>query len=726
MNGTAPTGGEEVRLSVILVNYNTRDDILEALRSLREYPPSHAHETIVVDNASTDGSPEEIERLFPEVRRIENAENVGYSRGVNQGIRASRGEFFLVLNPDVRVTEGSLDRLLEYAMEHPEVGIAGPKLLNPDGTLQHSCRTFYTWKTFLYRRTPLGRLRPDSPVIRRHLMLDWDHRSVRDVDWMLGAGLLVRRSAVEDVGAMDERFFLYFEDVDWCYRMKAQGWRVVYVADAEMIHAHRRDSARRLWSRQTRSHLGSMFRFYDKWSHAVYRWKARRHWARFILSLGMDAAMINLAFLTAYGLRRLVEAFFPSKPVWALGAYGVFLVFVNLITLLSLGTSGFYRERVAPAGPGPVVDRIVCALRAVGIAYLVVTAATFLTQAHIYSRILVTIFFVLLVFFLVLGRSLLDRLHADLRRGAYDLGRAVVVGTNDLAAGLADQLRTFRELGYDLVGFVREDGEETGGRRVLGGVDELPRIVRDHRITDVFYAGVGDPLPLVTRLLLRLPDAPVTVRVLSDLESMTIARGRAEAFLNLPVLRFERRLLIRLRPGRKRLFDFLLGVVLLIAGAIPAALITLAALIGGARPVFRREERVHFRGVRERLLLFRVPSPGETAGAARALGSLYGRFPFLAAYPALGAVLAGRFSFVGPFPEEPEAGRFLDEWQRLLVTMKPGIVPVTARADHSWVPFRDPVGLNLYYLQYWSIGFDLQILLHRLFRSAPASEETAP
>lgn len=715
-------GGEhDVRLSIIIINYNSREEILDCLDSLERFPTVHATEVIVVDNASSDGSPEEIERLRPDVNLIANLDNVGYSRGVNQGIRSSSGEFFLVLNPDVRVTEGSLDLLLECAMENPDVGIAGSMLLNPEGTLQHSCRSFYTWKTLLFRRTPIGKLFPDSQVIRDHLMLDWDHKSTKDVDWMLGACLLVRRSAVDEVGAMDERFFLYFEDVDWCYRMKAHGWRVVYVAESVMIHQHRRDSARKLFNRQTVSHLSSMFRFFDKWSHFVYRMKARRHWARLTLSLLSDIAMINLSFLIAYGVRLLAAQVF-TKPVFTLSTYGVFLLFINLTLLVSLSLTGFYREVAALPGPGLAVDRFLRALRAAGLAYLVITAATFLTQSHIYSRILVTIHLVLLVFLLTLGRYLLARIFDALRQNAYNLRRAIVVGSNDLSFSLAEQLRTFPDFGFDLVGFVCEEGESTKGRGVLGGIEDLPRLVREHRVTDVFYAGDGDPLPVVSRLILRLPDAPVVVRVLSDLAAITVARGKAEEFLNLPVLRFERRTLVSYRPGWKRLFDIAVSLAGIVITFPLFLLILLLGVFGGVRPVFSIEKIPHFRGVFHKLNRFRIPADGEGNFFAARLRSLFIRTPALASLPALYAVLSGRFSFVGPYPQEQERGRFLDEWQRILVTMKPGLCRVSAAEDHSWVPFRDPVGLNLYYLQYWSVGFDLQIVLRRLFRSVSAVE----
>ena len=227
-------------------------------------------------------------------------------------------------------------------------------------------------------------------------------------------------------------------------------------------------------------------------------------------------------------------------------------------------------------------------------------------------------------------------------------------------------------------------------------------------------------MPLVTRLVLRLADAPVTIRVVSDLSAITVASGKAEEFLNLPMLRYERRTLLRYRPGAKRLFDFLLalaGVIL----TLPLAVVLLPlGILSGTRPVFARESRPFFRGERRVLRFFGVPREGKGGAIGTALRAFYIRFPGAARIPALYPILAGRFSFVGPFPEEPEEGRVLDEWRRLLVTMKPGLYDASAVGGFPWIPFRDPVGLNLYYLQKWSIGLDIHIVLRETLRASGA------
>ena len=224
-------------LSVIIVNYKARDLLLECLAALAPDLARLQSEAVVVDNASGDGAKEALATRFPAARVIANAENVGYGRAVNQGIRATSGEFVLVMNPDCEPRPGAVTALLGYLRAHPRAAIAGPRLLRADGGVEHSARSFPDHFTFLFNRySLLTRLFPNNPYSRRYLLSDWDHRSVREVDWLSGACLLVRRAAIDEVGAMDEAYFMFNEDVDWCRRMKLAGWANVFVPDAEVVH----------------------------------------------------------------------------------------------------------------------------------------------------------------------------------------------------------------------------------------------------------------------------------------------------------------------------------------------------------------------------------------------------------------------------------------------------------------------------------------------------------
>jgi hypothetical protein len=224
-------------LSVIIVNYKTRDVLLRCLAALGPDLSRLESETVVVDNDSRDGTLEALAQGFPSVRVIANAENLGYGRAANQGIRSTSGEFVLVMNPDCDPHPGAVRTLIDYLRAHPGAGIAGPRLLGADGGIEYSARSFPDHFAFLFNRySLLTWLFPNNRFSRRYLLSDWDHLSVREVDWLTGACLMVRRAAIDQVGAFDEAFFMFNEDVDWCRRMRLAGWKNVFVPDAQVVH----------------------------------------------------------------------------------------------------------------------------------------------------------------------------------------------------------------------------------------------------------------------------------------------------------------------------------------------------------------------------------------------------------------------------------------------------------------------------------------------------------
>ncbi len=218
-------------VSSVVVTYNAAPWIERPLESLR----GTEAEVIVVDNGSTDGTLEIVRERFPEARIIEQ-ENRGFGAGNNVGMRAASGRYFLLLNPDAWLTEGALEDMVAFADEHPEAGIVGPRLLNPDGSLQRSVRGYPTPWRLATEYFFLRKLAPRSQALNALFGAGFDHRSVREADYLFGACLLVRREAVDSIGGFDEEFFLMSEEVDWCYRFHQAGWKVLFYPDAEAYH----------------------------------------------------------------------------------------------------------------------------------------------------------------------------------------------------------------------------------------------------------------------------------------------------------------------------------------------------------------------------------------------------------------------------------------------------------------------------------------------------------
>jgi len=223
-------------ISVVIVNWNTRDLLLQCVESLLSETRESSLEIIVVDNASRDGSMEALAERFPNVTQIRNTENLGFSRANNQGLRVAKGRYLCLVNSDVKALSGVLDRLRRYCDATPEVGAVGPRTVGGDGVLRQNCREFPTLRNAACDALYLDRLLPGVHWLRGRTMRAYDYRSTRDVEVLSGCFFMVRRSVVEQVGLLDERFFIYSEDVDWCKRIHDAGWRLVLYPGAEAVH----------------------------------------------------------------------------------------------------------------------------------------------------------------------------------------------------------------------------------------------------------------------------------------------------------------------------------------------------------------------------------------------------------------------------------------------------------------------------------------------------------
>jgi GT2 family glycosyltransferase len=295
----------------VILNWNARDFLVAALGSILEQKWRYNIEVIVVDNASQlDESVETVRRDFPEVLLIANERNIGFAAGNNVGLKVARGRYILFLNPDTIVHEGAFDILLDWMEAHPRAGACGPKMTYPDGRLQASCRAFPSFGAGIFRNTIFGKLWPNNPWARGYLMQDASHDEPRQVDWLSGSALLVRRTALDEItsrnGAWDEEYFMYCEDVDLCYRLKEKGWERWYIPAAHITH---RIGASSDWAQgaMIRQHHGSMLRFYFK------------HYAKGWGVLGAPLAVAGI------GVRALAAVFKLWTGYYKRGVAGVML-----------------------------------------------------------------------------------------------------------------------------------------------------------------------------------------------------------------------------------------------------------------------------------------------------------------------------------------------------------------------------------------------------------------
>jgi len=225
-----------LKLSIIIISFNTKSLLKQCLESLYQNLGDMEHEIFMVDNNSSDESPIMVKESFPEVKLIENTENVGFAKANNQAIQKARGQYLLLLNSDTIARPGAIDTMIQFMDRNPKVGALGAKLVDQNLVFQTSCRHFPTLFGMLVQFFGLSARFPTSRLFGWYDMGYWDHRETKKVDCVPGTSLLVRKETIREVGLLDENYFMYFEDTDCCYRINQAGWEVVFLPDAEVIH----------------------------------------------------------------------------------------------------------------------------------------------------------------------------------------------------------------------------------------------------------------------------------------------------------------------------------------------------------------------------------------------------------------------------------------------------------------------------------------------------------
>ena len=257
----------EIDLSIIIVNYKVKDLLRKCLETIFNFQKELSFEVMVIDNNSEDQSTRMLKEEFAQVKLLENKRNLGFSAACNQGIERSRGRYVLFLNPDTEFTSGGISKMVEFMDAHPQVGICGPKMTDPQGRVHFSCRSFPSYLTAISSsQSILNRLFPRNPLSRKYLLKDQNRSQEREVDWVSGSCLLTKRDVFEKIGPLDETFFMYVEDIDFCYRAKDANFSVYYFPDVVVIHHIGKSTRKKKLLMQTEHHR-SMYHFYRKHHH---------------------------------------------------------------------------------------------------------------------------------------------------------------------------------------------------------------------------------------------------------------------------------------------------------------------------------------------------------------------------------------------------------------------------------------------------------------------------
>jgi len=281
------------RVAAVVINRNTRDFLRDCLASIEAQDFAGGISTWVIDNGSTDGSAEMVIAEFPSINLVWNSRNTGYARACNKGIGLTREPYILILNSDVVLSPDTVAQLVEFLDGDPRAGVVGPRILNSDGSLQYSCRKFPSIKESFVHAF-VGLFRAENPYSTTYKMMDMNSKAETKVDWVSGAFMALRRDALSDIGAFDEKYFMYVEDVDLCWRIWQAGWTVSYMPKAAVVH-HIGMSGRLMPTRILFYHHRSMLRFHRKTYKGPWRLPVHA-----VVTAGVAARFLLIVTLNLY------------------------------------------------------------------------------------------------------------------------------------------------------------------------------------------------------------------------------------------------------------------------------------------------------------------------------------------------------------------------------------------------------------------------------------------
>ena len=506
-----------MRLSVVFLSYNTRDLTRQALNSVLAAAEGLEAEIFVVDNASADGSADMVAAEFPQVKLVCNEANVGFSAGNNVALRQVTGEYALLINTDTIVRRDALHAMVDFLDAHPEAGACGCKILDPDGTLQlDSRRGFPTPLAAFCKMSGLSRLFPKHPLMARYHLTHLDPEQTAEIEVLSGSCMMVRKAAMDQVGLLDEDYFMYGEDIDWCYRFHQAGWKIYYLPTTAIIH-FRGESGRgtplKILYRKSRAmsifvnkHMARRYRFFPLWLlqvgialHGTFRFltRAARALALPLIDAGLVLCGLKLGLTvryhpelvpfiyrieqvgTLFGLDVQPTRWLVPPPYsdlqWA-AVYGA----STLVWLLAFYASGLYDRR-----------RYSVAWSVVGatLGFAAIVMLVFFFKGYNFSRLAVVSAWFCNVL-LVAGWRLVARwfLHQRGREGRL---RTLLVGTDAAAVDFVEQLERAGMAHCNLIGVVGEVPQQRGrplaGRPLVGHVGELEELVNDFAIDHLVF-----------------------------------------------------------------------------------------------------------------------------------------------------------------------------------------------------------------------------------------------
>ena len=678
-------------ISVIIVNYNVRDFLEQALLSAGRALQNIPSEIIVVDNASADGSVQMIKERFPDVILIENKQNTGFSAGNNLGLRRASGKFIVLLNPDTVVQEDTFTKLLEFFEATPGASAATCKILNPDGTFSVDCRhSIPTPLTAFWKLLGLDRLFPKSRFFAKYNLTYLDENELNQVEAISGSFMMMRSEIIKKVGELDEDFFMYCEDIDYCHRINQAGGKIFYVPDSQIIH-YKGESTKINNLDYVITFNRSLYTFYKKHYQQKYvtpfKWLIllgvifrgvviySKNLIKRYFPLLLDLAILNIVMFFSFYVR------FEFKSGFRLSDFFNYHIIVNIITSVFFFLSALFfglveKERFS-------VRKTISANL---VAFIFVSALTFFFKQFAFSRFVVLVTAGVSTMLMLTWRIVLRFLSRKTSPGhSFFSKRTLIVGSDEESLSLIDKLNEQVDSGIQVKGIValkRADiGREFNGVPVVTSIDRLRDFLSMRKTDMVIFPTHNISYETILGTMVHVNRQHIEFKIVpSHLEYM-ISKSSVERFQDIPLVDIDYNYGRPFNRFVKRLFDFSLSLLLF----IPLLPLGLFLFLTQYKKITRKIIHENSR-YKQRILWV------ENKGLLRFFLNLY-------------EILRGRISFVGaPLTMQNKSLSALDYKPGLT-----GVVQQTADLKRTEKILRKQ---EYQYLKNHSLLMDMEILLN--------------
>ncbi len=564
------------KISIAIVSYNVREFLYQCLLSVSRASANLEAEILIVDNASVDGSVQMVKQNYPAARLIENKQNVGFAAANNQALKQATGEFFVMLNPDTIVQEDTFEKLISFFDKTPDAGIAGCKILNPDGSFSVDSRhSIPSPMTALWKMFGLNRLFPGSKIFGRYNMTYLDADEIAPVDAISGSFMMFRNNVFLEAGGLDEDYFMYCEDIDLCYRVAHNGWKVYYVPETNIIH-YKGESTKKNNIDYVINFNRSLYLFYKKHFHrqylSLFRWFILlgvmirgiilyiRNFIRAHFALLLDILILNTIYFVTFYLRYEMRSGFYMSDF--LNQY----IFINLLSSLIFIGSSVFMELY-----GKYKLSLIQTFKTNVITLLILSALTFFINQLAFSRMVVISAASAGTLLMILWRIILryfGKRSGNTFSNSFFQRRLVLVGTGDETVKLIKKMRTQIPADFTIEGVISESPDEIGRKiqdvPVVTDIRNMSEFISLEKIDEVIFSSHEFSYATIIATISAIDNPNIDFKIVPENLEVIIGKSSIETIGEYQLVDIDFPAGKSFNKITKRMFDFMLSLTFII------------------------------------------------------------------------------------------------------------------------------------------------------------------